>query len=422
MKKQISIFNPYTLFILAVFVEYFPSYYNDPKPIINLGSIHLFVADIAFAFLLIYAFLKFLSGQIRSSSKSTNTGRGVQIIFALFFAYSCFKFLLQSNFDTGSLRMMLSYTLAYLFLFFFSLHITRKEEIRKLFLFLILFLIYIFSLHIYAFSTEGYKVHILGGEFLSMLGILYFLAIRENALLKLSATQSLFVKALVITTYFMVGHRSGLIALLLGLIVYSFYYKKSAAKEMVLLLTIVFVGAVAATIVSPKILSNLGERASTTFDSSQDTYQGRFNNIFTVLELSRDNPLIGKPLVTNETRQMKAMSVTRGSMTTTSIELVVTPHNLFLEWLLYYGWIGVLLGVFLIISAFRFVKRFLREHKGNIQCHQMGVIILCTMAHNLFFAFSNVTTNNIFSTYFLYFPLAILIVIGRNEDGFCSAS
>jgi hypothetical protein len=419
MKKQVSIFNPYSLLILAVFVEYFPSFYQAPKPSIRLGPVDFYIIDIAVIFLLGYAFFGLLGGQPSSSLKKKNMGGGIRIIFALFFAYSCFKWLLQSNHDTGSIRMMLSYAPAYLFLFFFPMHITRKEDLRKLLFLLILFLVYIFLLHIYAFATEGYKLHILSGQFLSMLSVLYFLAIRGNDLLKLSSKTCFFVRALVIVTYFMVGHRSGLIAILLGLFVYSFYYKNSVFKEILVLMMVILVGAGVTLIVSPKTLSGVEQRASTTFDSSQGTYVGRFYNIFIVLKLSEDNPLIGKPLVTNETVEMKRMKVTRGGVTSAVEELVVTPHNLILEWLLYYGWIGVLLGLSLIIAAIRHVKRFLRENKSNIRCRQLGVVMLCTMTHNLFFSLTNVTTNNVFSTFFLYFPLAILIAMSRYEESYC---
>lgn len=419
MKKQASIFNPYSLFILGSFIPYFPLFFRVEQPSISLGHVHLFVSDIAFVFLLLYALFKYLVGQTRPSLKRRNMGRTVQIIFALFFLYSCLKFLLQNKYDTANIRMMLSFTPAYLFLFFFPVLITRKEEIRKLLIIMVVFLVYIFILHIYAFATQGYVIHILGGEFLSVIGILYFLAMKENELLKLSSTQSFIVKALVVTTYFMVGHRSGLIALLLGLIVYSFYYKKSAIKEISVLIIITIVSVVGALVVSPHILSGVEKRASTTFDTSQDTYQGRYNNIFIVLELSKNHPFIGKPLVTNETREMKEMKITTGNMTSTESVFVVTPHNLVLEWLLYYGWIGVLLGLSLLIAAFRLIKRFLREHKGNIRNHQIGVILLCTMTHNLFYAFSNVTTMDVYTTFFLYFPLVILVALSRSEENFC---
>lgn len=419
MKKQVSIFNPYSLLILAVFVEYFPSFYKAPKPSLSLGPVNFFITDLAIIFLLVYAFFNLQSGHPRSSSKGKNTGRGIQIIFFLFFVYSCFKWVIQSDHDTSSIRMMLSYTIAYLFLFFFPMLITRKEGLRKLLFLLIIFLGYIFILHIYAFATEGYKIHILGGGFLSMLGLLYFLAIKENPLLNVSSKTLFFVRALVVLTYFMVGHRSGLIALLLGLFLYSFYYKKSVLKEIFVLVSVILVGSVITLIVSPETLKGVEERASTTFDTSQETYQGRFSNISTVLQLSEENPLIGKPLVTNESVTKKRMKVTRGGVTSTVAEQVVTPHNLILEWLLYYGWIGVLLGLSLIIATVQNVKRFLREHKNNIQCRQIGVIMLCAMAHNLFFSFSNVSTDDVFLTFFLYFPVVILIAISRNEESYC---
>lgn len=415
MKKQATLFNPYGLLFMAVFLEYFPSYFQKPKPTIALGPIHLFITDIAFLWLLGAAGLISLSNR----SRSRDAGTGIRIIFLTFFLYSCIKWAVQSDHGTGSVRMMVSYAFAYVFLFFFPRYITTKKSLNTLLSILVVFLVYIFILHIYAFATQGYKIHILSGGFLPMLGMLYFLAMRENDILRLSAAQAFVVKALVVVTYLMVGHRSGLVALLLGLIIYSFFYKKAAMKEILVLTMVVVVGAGAVLTVSPKMLEDIEDRTSTTFDTSQDTYQGRYNNIFTVLELSKENPLIGKPLVTNESIEMKSMDVTSGSLTTQQTQMIVSPHNLMLEWLLYYGWMGVLLGATLLLAIFKYFKRFFKAHDPNTNCYKMAVVLLCTTVHNLFFAFSNVTINDVFSTFFLYFPVVILIALGSNTEKFC---
>ena len=112
------------------------------------------------------------------------------------------------------------------------------------------------------------------------------------------------------------------------------------------------------------------------------------------------------------------MSEKKGILTSTSMRLVVTPHNLILEWLLYYGWIGVLLGLSLIIACIRFTKQFMRENKLNVKRYQIGVMISCAMIHNLFFALTNVTASDVFSTYFLYFPIVVLMSISRNEESY----
>jgi len=420
MNKLLNTFNPYSLLFLGVFIEYFPTFYDQPKPSINIGPVSLYITDISFLFLCLYALFSILRGQPHSPSRRGIDGKSIQIIFGLFFTYSCFKWLIQSNHDIGSIRMMLSFTTAYLFLFFFPMHMGRKKLLSNLLILLVLFQVYIFILHLYGFATQGYKLHILSGGFLNILGLIYFLLVSKNNLLKLPPTITYIIKALVIITYFMVGHRSGLIGLLLGLIVLSFFSRKVAIKESFTLILIVVVGAASALMISPEIVSKISERAMTTFDSKQETYQGRYYNVFKVLEISREHPLIGKPLVTNETRQLKKLSAVKGNSVTSITQLVVTPHNLVLEWLLYYGWLGVLLGSSLTILSVRYIYRFLRTHKYNRQCHQIGVAILCAMTNNIFYALTNVTTSSIFATFFLYFPLIMLIAISRNEKTYCS--
>jgi len=419
MKKKASIFTPYNALFLAIFIEYFPIFYPANQPSIPLGPIDLFATDVAAIFLAVYAFVRRPSGVSSVSAMGAIGGRKIQVIFGMFFAYGIIKWLIQGNLNTGSFRMMLDYTLAYLFLYFLPMHLRTQAAVKKLVTLLVIFLVYIFGLHIYAFASQGYVVHILGGHFLSMLSFLYFLSISRTDLLKLSPLASFLIKALIIAVYFMVGHRSGLIGILLGLIAYWFYRREGAIKEAGIILIIIFLGATVALGVSPKMLENFSDRAATTFDSSQDTYQGRFYNFITVFDLAKENPIIGKPLVTNESRQMKEMKVKKGSMTGTELQLVVTPHNLLLEWLLYYGIAGLLMGLYLLYVGFWFIKDFLRKNKNNAPCHKIGVVVLCTMTHNLFFAISNVTTSDIFGTFFLYFPVVLLIAISANKEEFC---
>ncbi|BAV33917.1 hypothetical protein SCL_1612 [Sulfuricaulis limicola] len=251
-----------------------------------------------------------------------------------------------------------------------------------------------------------------------MLSLLYFLAVSRNHVLASSSTAAFFVKALVIMTFIMVGHRSGFIGILLGLIALFFFNKTSAVKEATALMVVVVVGAGAAMILSPSLLPKLFERASTTFDSSQETYQLRYDQIFVITRIAmEENPVIGKPLQSEAIERKRVTRATGGTFSTRD-ELVIAPHNLLLEWLYYYGSIGLLLGLTLVFVAARFIKRFLAENKSDIQNYQIGVAVLCCMAHNLFFALSNVTVLSSFATFFLYFPLSILVAISRNKKNF----
>ncbi|MDH5189878.1 MAG: O-antigen ligase family protein [Gammaproteobacteria bacterium] len=418
MNMVINIFNPYTLLVIGVFVEYFPSFYGKERPSIELGSISLYIADISFIFLCVYVAIHFLTKQPDTHVANRSSGKNIQKILGLFFVISCFKWLLQSEHDVSSIRMMASFSSAYLFLYFLPLYISSRKALNNFIFLIILFQVYIFVLHIYAFSTEGFKMHILSGGFLTMLGLLYFLNIGESNFLKAKPLASLFIKTLVIATYFMVGHRSGLIALLLGILMLSFFYKKTAIREASLLMALIVVGAGASMIISPDILSKIAERAATTFDTKQATYQGRYNNLFRVIEVSAEHPIIGKPLVTNESREAKLIQESQGGITASKIRVVVTPHNLFFEWLYYYGAIGVLLGLAMIFLTIRFIKGFLRKHREDSQSRRIGISLICCMIHNLFFALTNVTSMSVFATFFLYLPLVMLVVISRKEESY----
>lgn len=418
MKKQASFFNPYSLLVLGIFVSYFPAYFlhKARPPSIMLGPVHLYIGDFAFLLLLVYAFVTFVGGggdRVHTDRRTKTSGRTVQIIFGLFFMYGVIKWLIQGTIDTANIRMALSFIPAYAFLATFPLIIKRKGDLKVQIYLLIAFVLFIFLMHIYAFATEGFKVHILGGKFLSMLSVVYFLSLKENDLLRLSPIMSIVVKGLAVITFLMVGHRSGYIGLLLGLMIYSLFYRKTAVKEISIVVLITVIGAGAAFLVSSKGVEHVEARASTTFSTTNRTYRDRLNDYLWILEEPKEHPWIGKPLVTNETLDWKEIQVTKGNITTSVSKDVLTPHDLVLEWLVYYGWIGVFLGSALMIAAFRFIKRFLHRHKDDVRSYRIGVAAVCAMAHNVFFALTNVTAMSVSSTYFLYFPLAMLMVVDR---------
>ena len=143
----------------------------------------------------------------------------------------------------------------------------------------------------------------------------------------------------------MVGHRSGLIALMPGIAALMFFKKKLAIKEIRIIAILSLIGFGFGITVSPQILSKVVDRESTTFVSQQDTYQGRYYNLFRVYDAAKQHPVIGKPLTTTETRQDKRMNIKKGNMTVTGEGYVITPHNLIFEWLYYYSWIGAILGL-----------------------------------------------------------------------------
>ena len=418
LKKISNIINPYTLLLAGVFIEYFPTVYHNVRPSINIGPVSLYITDIAVIFLALSVFNSFSL----KSSRVENSGKGIQLIFLMFFLLACIKWVLQSAHNINSLRILAEFSSAYLFLFFFSSQVNTAPKLRNLITGLIVFLVYIFVLHIYGFATRGFRLHILSGSFITMLGLLYFLLVVPNSLVRLSPNKSIIIKGAIIATYFMVGHRSGLIALMLGMAALMFFKKKLAIKEIGIIAIVSLIGFGLGIAVSPQILSKVVDRASTTFDSQQDTYQGRYYNLFRVYDDSKQHPVIGKPLTTTETRQEKRMKIKKGNITVTGEGYVVTPHNLIFEWLYYYGWIGVILGLSLLTLMVRFFKKVNRQHKNNSECSNLSILLGCSMVHNLFFALTNVTSMSVFSIFFLYLPVVIMIAVNHKHNLYCSAS
>ena len=161
LNKISNIINPYTLLLAGVFIEYFPTVYNNVKPSISIGPVSLYITDIAVIFLALSVVASFSV----KSSRVENPGRGIQLMFLIFFLLGCLKWVLQSAHDINSLRVLAAFSSAYLFLFFFPSQVNTASKLRNLIAGLIVFVIYIFVLHIYGFATQGFKLHILSGGF-----------------------------------------------------------------------------------------------------------------------------------------------------------------------------------------------------------------------------------------------------------------
>ena len=132
MIKVSRIINPYSLLIFGVFIEYFPAYYDGKKFSISVGRVDLYITDVALIVLLVWAFLNFLSGSRVLFVIIKNNGVEVRIIFGLIIAFLLFKWFLQSPITITSIRILLTYITAYLFLFFFPVIIKRNSQLKSL--------------------------------------------------------------------------------------------------------------------------------------------------------------------------------------------------------------------------------------------------------------------------------------------------
>ena len=416
MNNIIRLFSPYGLLYIGVFLEFFPPFFRSYKPSISLGPVDLFVIDLALILLCMKTFLMLING--RSGSSVNKNGRAILIIFGAFFLYGWIKWGIQSDHTIASIRMTLVFVTGYLFLSVYPMHVNASQMLQRTVFVHTIFLFYIFAMHVYAFSTQGFKMHILTGEFLTILALLYFLLLWDNDIIKLSKSTKLLLRCLIIATYVMVGHRSAFIALILGLAFYAFSHKSRALKELFIVLVLMAGSGVIAAVIAPDLVSKLTDRASTTFDVKQDTYQGRLDNVLPVLQASAHNLLLGKQLTLRETITEITVKSKKDWRSVSEKKLVLTPHNLILEWIYYYGLIGLFLGGLLFYYTIRFIKNIKKEAKNNEVLTSLSVIISCCMVHNIFWAFTNVTTMSVYSIYFLYLPILLLIVAARNKSFF----
>jgi hypothetical protein len=302
-------------------------------------------------------------------------------------------------------------------LLFMPILVNNVKSIRYMLRTGVVFAIYIFVMHIYRFSILGYILHALGGSFAYFTMPMFFILLDNGCLTKINSKFSKTTKVLIVLTVFLAGHRSAFIAFLASIFVFSYYrgLKKIANELFIVGVVLCFALAVVFYANSSIIIKSI-ERASTTFDTKQDTYQGRWSNISQIIERGKRNLWMGVPLGEDITLGYEAWPIKTGNITLTRMIPVVTPHNLVLEWFYRYGIVGMFIGMGILITSFKECFRFLKKYKKDERMYNCGVAILCGWIFNLIFSFCNTTTSSTFFTFFLYWPLMLLISIDRIVD------
>ncbi len=401
------------LFIASLMVIYSPLCFSNGKVendfSIPIGSIDIYLSDVCLVWMAAIWFLDRLTGiKTRSIKLSSDWFFSVIILFGLF------KFFIQNSITTSTIRILLEYMAGYLFLLSFSAVVKHDSDLRKTIKSLVFFCVYIFCMHIFYFLVNGYRLHILSGNFITLTGSAYFMIVCAKDYLKIKKIATIILKILILLIYLMVGHRSGFIAIMLGLFVMFFIERRKGIKEIFAGLFFILLGAVVVFIVTPHIGTQLVERASTTFDTKQETYQGRYNNIFMTLKIAKEYPSLGTPFGERPTRFDTKVKFNQGGINRYTMVHSIVPHNLILEWIYFYGYIGLGLGIIGLLLFSRKLMRFYKRTKDNAHYNSMAVAVICNSVHNLFFALCNVTSVSFFTVFFLFFPVVVLEVVERS--------
>jgi len=385
----------------------------------TIGSIDIHPSDISFlalSFTCILIILNLVITRQPVKVRLQNTNPFVLALMSLY-VYIIIKYFINGEYSVSSLRMLLKYSGGYIMLLFVPIFVNNVKSIRHMLTIGLLFAVYIFFMHIHRFYLLGYGLHILGGSFAYFTMPMFFMLSDNSCLAKINSKFSKTIKVLIVLTVFMAGHRSAFIAFLASIFVFSYYrgLKKMANELFIVGVVLCFAFAVIFYANSSIIIKSI-ERASTTFDVQQDTYQGRWNNIPQIIEKAKKNPWIGIPLGEDLHRGVQPWPIKTGNITSTRMIHVGTPHNLILEWLYRYGIVGVIIGIGILIISFKECFRFLKKYEKNEMIYNFGVAILCAWIFNLIFSFCNTTTSSMFNTFFLYWPLVLLITIDRIVD------
>jgi len=405
-------------YVFSMALDYFPTFYfsaNRRSFSVHLWSVDIYLSDICFlitlAYFLFYHLDKLLRRKIYGYDKKIFHGYEIVLTIVIFFILT--KYIIQNQVDTATIRTLINFSFGYIFLLFLPALVQDKKDFRKSVIALLLFSLYIFALHIYSYIVYGYKLHILSGNFITTLGIVFFLMVTSSSILKINKFLAYLISLIILLTYLMVGHRSSFIALMLSLLVMVYLERKYFLKVLFLLAFLAILGGSAFLFMDSDLASNIIRRAETTFDTKQMTYQGRYQNIFIILNSAKENPVLGIPLGSKPTRYFEMMKIKTGSIIQNTIVECIVPHNLILEWIYFYGIIGLCIGIVMIWTSFIFCRICLMQYRQDPEVLFLIKALFCTWIHNLIFGLCNVTTMSIFTVFFLYFPLSLIVALSR---------
>ena len=407
---------PIYLFIYAYFFYYWPIWYQGRQSLMTIGSIDIYAFDISFLVLGLICILIILNLIITRQTIKLRLQNINPLIWALMslYIYIIIKYFIDGEYSTSSLRMLLKYSGGYIMLLFMPILINNVKSIRYMLIMGLVFAVYIFFMHIYRFYLLGYGLHLLGGNFAYFTMPMFFMLLDNGCLIKINSKFSKMIKILIILTIFLAGHRSAFLAFIASIFVFSYYRGlKKIANELFIVGMICCFALAVVFYANPSLVVKSIERASTTFDVQQDTYQGRWNNFSKIIKKVEKNPWMGVPLSENIAVSYEIQPVKTGNIILNRMIPVVTPHNLILEWLHLYGIIGMFIGIGILIISFKECFRFLKRYSKNELMYNFGVAILCAWIFNLIFSFCNTTISSMFNTFFLYWPLILLISIDR---------
>ena len=407
---------PIYLFLYSYFLFYWPTCYRERQSLMTIGSIDIHPSDISFLILGLTCILIIFNLIITRQTITLRLQDINPLIWALIslYVYIIIKYFIDGEYSVSSLRTLLKYSGGYIMLLFMPILVNNIKSMRYMLIIGLVFSVYIFFMHIYKFYILGYDLHILGGSFAYFTMPMFFMLLDNSCFAKINSKFSKMIKTLIILTIFLAGHRSAFIAFLASIFVFSYYrgLKKIVNELFIVGMVLCFALAVV-FYANPSIIDKSIERASTTFDVHQDTYQGRWSNFFKIIKKVEKNPWMGIPLSEHITVSYDIQPVEMGNIILNSMTPVVTPHNLIFEWLYLYGIIGMFLGIVILIISFKECFRFLKKYEENEIIYNFGVAIFSAWIFNLILSFCNCTTASMFHTFFLYWPLMLLISVDR---------
>jgi O-antigen ligase len=344
--------------------------------------------------LLIY----FLSGQFPSRSELYQ--RLVSWTeFALFFMIlvNILKLFYEGVITTTTIRRCLFNISAYLIILSIPYLITTSKRLKLVLFALIFGTIFIFFTYTLAGFQQGSFIRVFGGIGNPLWAMTFFLALLCARELKIDNWFGGVVAVISVLLIVLSIHRSAYIALAISLLFLLVFKppKKINPKVLVTMFAIITMSSLMFPFIFHQEAKTLENRFTQIIDDKTGTYYDRYERLHSAIFHYEKNKLFGVPFAGDQK------------------PFIRMPHNVFYEYLLIGGLMGITAGIFLISMTIALFGKtiFINRHKNNN-------IILALAAGYLFtilYVQANTSVRIFEETLYFYLSLGLMLAIVKNN-------
>jgi O-antigen ligase len=404
------LWRPHLLLYLLILNTQFPIFKNK---MIALGPVNVYPKDLFFL-LFIVSFTAVLINNRFRTRQFLNIHDAQKPLVVLVIGYICLHIvylimaILQGVPLDSSIRRFLQYSDC--FYFFLPLFFLKDEkQFRNMLAFIVIVacLYPIWQLHDFTstgrhYLTSSGTIRLAGSQAASILACGLF-----AILIWMRGPKQYVLAAIPILSIILIGHRSGFLALSIGLLLLFFWMKQIGKSFLFAYTTVIFAllsFIVLDAFLGYDFLSDAMQRGSDTFSTTNKTTLGRFCSIKNNFYVFLNKPLFGIGYDYDNLSKIFVDSLTidaNPNDIAIAKKNVLHPHNFFMKFLSHTGLAGTSLILLIIFSAFRYchIYIFSKKHLRNA-----GIFVLCSLTFFIVMSLMNT----------IFFPQSNSCTLGKS--------